>query len=344
MKRAGPFCLFVVAVALFATSLVGLQVQPQAAVTGSATYRERIVLPPAAIFEAVLEDVSRADVAAEEIGRVRLEKSGMPPFRFSIPYDRSRIKPDRSYSVRARILVDGRLMFTTTQAYPVLTRGAGPSITMTMQRATTAMEGMFRYMADAATFTDCQTGQRWPVAMTAAYKELESAYTSTRREPGEELKVNFQGQLEMRPKAEGQGQTLYVVVDKYLGIWPGETCGTSASAPPLRDTRWKLTRLAGKPVILAERQQEAYLIFRAGDNGVTGSTGCNNLTGTYRLNANALNMSGIAVTRMACAQGMDVEAALFTALGKVVGWKIAGQNLELLDGGNAVVARFQATK
>ncbi|HET9220378.1 MAG TPA: YbaY family lipoprotein [Terriglobia bacterium] len=344
MRRTGSFCLFVVAVALFAMRLVGLPVQQQAAVTGSATYRERMVLPSTAIFEAVLEDVSRADAAAEEIGRVRLEKSGMPPFRFSIPYDRSRIKPDRSYSVRARILVDGRLMFITTQAYPVLTRGAGTSITMTMQRSTTAMEGMFRYMADAATFTDCQTGQRWPVAMTAGYKDLESAYTSTRREPGEEMKVNFQGQLEMRPKAEGQGQTLHVVVDKYLDIWPGETCGAPAPAPPLQDTRWKLTRLSGKPVILAERQQEAFLIFRAADNGVAGSTGCNKLTGTYRLNGNALSLSGIAVTRMACVQGMDIEGGLFTALGKVAGWKIAGQNLELLDSGNGVVARFQATK
>jgi len=76
---------------------------------------------------------------------------------------------------------------------------------------------------------------------------------------------------------------------------------------------------------------------------VTGSTGCNNLNGAYRLNGSALSMSGIAVTRMACAQGMEVEAGLFTALGKVAGWKIAGQNLELLDSGNLVVARFQAT-
>ena len=50
------------------------------------------------------------------------------------------------------------------------------------------------------------------------------------------------------------------------------------------------------------------------------------------------------VWRMACAQGMDIESGLFTALGRVAGWKIAGQNLELLDSGNAVVARFQATK
>jgi uncharacterized lipoprotein YbaY/heat shock protein HslJ len=343
MRRAGSICLFFVAAAVFAVTLIGLPLPQQAAITGSATYRERLALPPTSVFEAVLEDVSRADAAAEEIGRVRLEKSGMPPFRFSIPYDRSRIKPDRSYSVRARILVDGRLMFITTQAYPVLTRGGGTNITITMQRSTTAMEGMFRYMADAAMFTDCQTGQRWPVAMTAGYKDLESAYTSMRRQPGEELKVNFQGQLEMRPRADGQGQTLHVVVDRYTGIWPGEICAASSPAPQLQETRWRLTRLAGKPVILAQQQQEPYLIFRAADNIVAGSTSCNNLNGTYRLNGSALSLSGIAVTRMACAQGMDIETGLFTALGKVVAWRTVGQNLELLDPGKVVVARFQAT-
>jgi uncharacterized lipoprotein NlpE involved in copper resistance len=38
------------------------------------------------------------------------------------------------------------------------------------------MRGMFRYMADIPTFTDCQTGQRWPVAMEGDSQTLEAAY------------------------------------------------------------------------------------------------------------------------------------------------------------------------
>ena len=38
------------------------------AVSGLALYRERIALPPTAIFEAILEDVSRADAPAEVLG------------------------------------------------------------------------------------------------------------------------------------------------------------------------------------------------------------------------------------------------------------------------------------
>ena len=61
--------------------------QAMKTVTGTAMYRERIALPPDAIFEAVLEDMSRADAPAVVIGRTRLDKPGQPPFKFSIEYD-----------------------------------------------------------------------------------------------------------------------------------------------------------------------------------------------------------------------------------------------------------------
>jgi copper homeostasis protein (lipoprotein) len=266
----------------------------------------------------------------------------MPPFRFSIPYDRAKLKADGAYSVRARILVDGRVAFTSSEAYPVLTRGAGDNVDMTMQRATTAMEGMFRYIADAATFTDCQSGQRWPVAMEAGYKALESAYSEARRQPGEELKINLRGQLAMRPSAEGGRPELHVIVERHLGIWPGETCGASAPSPPLQETNWRLTRLAGKPVVMGRGLDDPTVIFRPADNRVTGSTGCNNILGTYRLNGSNVRLTSIALTKMVCGQGMDIDATLFTALGKVSKWKINGQHLELSDAENAVVARFEA--
>jgi hypothetical protein len=41
----------------------------EGAVKGTASYRERMALPPGAVLEATLEDVSRADAAAEVIGR-----------------------------------------------------------------------------------------------------------------------------------------------------------------------------------------------------------------------------------------------------------------------------------
>lgn len=57
-----------------------VQAAPVAAqVKGTATYRERIALTPDAVFEAMLEDVSRADAPAVVIGSVRIGKPGQVP-------------------------------------------------------------------------------------------------------------------------------------------------------------------------------------------------------------------------------------------------------------------------
>jgi uncharacterized lipoprotein YbaY/heat shock protein HslJ len=103
-------------------------------IQGTATYRERMALPPTAVFEATLEDVSRADAAADVIARTRVASPGNPPIRFEITYDPARIQTNRSYVVRAGILDGERLMFTTDTAHPVLTRGQGNSVSLMMRR------------------------------------------------------------------------------------------------------------------------------------------------------------------------------------------------------------------
>jgi uncharacterized lipoprotein YbaY len=67
--------------------------------------------------------VSRADAPAEVIGRARIENPGNPPIRFTIDYDSTRIHSNHRYAVRAKILVGGKLFFTSDKSYPVLTAG-----------------------------------------------------------------------------------------------------------------------------------------------------------------------------------------------------------------------------
>jgi putative lipoprotein len=95
-----------------------------ATLQGEAFYRERMALPPQAVFEAVLIDSARADAAAETLGRARLDPAGQTPFRFSIDYDEGKLRPGGRYAVRAAVTLDGRLLFTTDRAAPAF--GAGP--------------------------------------------------------------------------------------------------------------------------------------------------------------------------------------------------------------------------
>jgi heat shock protein HslJ len=70
-------------------------------IQGTATYRERMALPPSAVFEATLEDVSRADDASETISRTRLTSPGHPPITFAITCDPDKIFADRRYAAIA---------------------------------------------------------------------------------------------------------------------------------------------------------------------------------------------------------------------------------------------------
>jgi putative lipoprotein len=63
---------------------------PGNTVRGTATYREKIAMPSDAVFEATLEDVSRADAPAEVISRIRVPSPGNPPIALR---DRVRSRP-----------------------------------------------------------------------------------------------------------------------------------------------------------------------------------------------------------------------------------------------------------
>jgi putative lipoprotein len=96
-------------------------------------YRERIALPPDAQLEVELLDVSRMDVAATLIASQRVRMTGVP-MRVTLPYDPAVIDDRFTYSVSARLFSDDRVIFRTTQAAPVLTRGAGSAVELILQR------------------------------------------------------------------------------------------------------------------------------------------------------------------------------------------------------------------
>ena len=61
---------------IVAVIVSGNGVSAQSLVTGKALYRDRMALPPGAVFVATLEDVSRVGGKSEELGRVTLDNPG----------------------------------------------------------------------------------------------------------------------------------------------------------------------------------------------------------------------------------------------------------------------------
>jgi putative lipoprotein len=93
-------------------------------VRGSVTHRERVALPPDAVVEVKLYDVSNQDGAAPIIAQTTVVPAGREvPLAFELRYDPRTIRPIRWYAVRATIRSGGQLTFATDTAHRVITQG-----------------------------------------------------------------------------------------------------------------------------------------------------------------------------------------------------------------------------
>ncbi len=93
--------------------------------TGTVTYMVGSALPPTAVIEVMLQDVSRADTPAEALSSQRIEGAGkQAPFPYVLRYVPAKIDQHNTYVVRATIRDGDKLLFTSTQRYPVITNGA----------------------------------------------------------------------------------------------------------------------------------------------------------------------------------------------------------------------------
>ena len=104
---------------------------PNATVSGSVTYRERLALSPGAKLVVELRDVSYQDAAAPLIARQTISDPGQVPIKFKIEYNRDDIDSRNVYSITARIVEsDDRLAFINDTAYEVITRGKPSKVDM----------------------------------------------------------------------------------------------------------------------------------------------------------------------------------------------------------------------
>lgn len=133
--RRPPHASFGLIVLTFVLASVGAHTAAAQSIQGTATFRERIALPPDAVFEATLEDASRADAPERVVARARRAPAPNPPITFVLTYEASRIRPNRTYVVRATIRAGDRLMFTTSDVYRVLTRGTTDTVSLMLRSA-----------------------------------------------------------------------------------------------------------------------------------------------------------------------------------------------------------------
>jgi len=196
--------------------------------------RYRLNLFPGQVFFLAASYLGRADARYDDIGRWELTEGGKAlvlrggreaPLTFGIADARTLRKRDMA---GREIVSSLNYSLTRTERFERIV----PRL---------AMRGMYRYMADAASFTECLTGERWPVMTEADNLRLERAYLAARREAGEPLLVSVEGRVELRPPMEGDVQVPSLVVERFVAVWPGQDCASAAdatrSAAPLSPPR-----------------------------------------------------------------------------------------------------------
>lgn len=376
LKDGHLFISLMVDAGIYAFEPISQQQQAAGRVEGTGTYRERMALPASAVFEAVLEDVSRADAAAEVIARARIEHPGHPPIRFEIIYEPAKIVQNHDYSVRARITDGERIVFTTVQRYPVLTGGNGHEVSLLLSHtagtpAASSVSSESSLSVLPATFVgmlpcaDCP-GIRYQVNLFPDHTFV-SRMTYVERN----LSLDHHGHWQLTSegkilvlRGEDRAQEKFAVRDAHTlrkldveghqiksklnydvkrtpEFAPIEPQSLTTATASLENTYWNLTGLGDVPVA-AVSQQEPLFVLNSKTHRVSGSGGCNRLTGSYEVKDDHLTFSQMVTTMMSCVEGMDTEKAFLKALTETKTWKMAGEELELLNDAGNVVARFKA--
>ena len=176
-------------------------------IEGSVWYRERIALPPQAEIKVSLEDVAKQDVAAEQIALTHFSAQGGPPWSFNLTYDPRKLDAKGRYALRARIELEGRLMFTNTESVPAFDDSRDGPVKIRVDKVRSAQEGQNKPApaADASL-----TNTYWkpvelngnPVGLGAGQKELYMVLSSeTADVKGFSGCNRFQGQYEQSGNA-----------------------------------------------------------------------------------------------------------------------------------------------
>jgi len=342
-------------------------------VTGTATYRERMMAPEGSTLKVVLQDTSRADAAAVNMAEWSgsLDDGGVPKaftLRPEAPLD-----PRMTYTVRATISgPGGDLLWTTDTAHIVpvavasaidmgelvmvmVTPNASPDLTLAGTGWIVSGMGAAAVVSGSEPAINFTEDGR--INGSTGCNRFFGAYT----QDGAQLTFSGIGMTKMACSAEGvmaqeaafasilsgeatasldEAGKLTIMGAKGIGF-VAEPAGGAAEADPgvLVGGEWVVEDINRGGVIDNSR-----LTLSFGEDGrVTGSTNCNTFAGGYTADGGKLAFTPLAMTRKACIGEAlaNQEQKYVAALTGEMDWQITGDGaLELTgDEGRRVALR-----
>ncbi len=105
----------------------------------------------------------------------------------------------------------------------------------------------------------------------------------------------------------------------------------------LHNVNWVLVEIGGQPLLVDSTNRPTIEFSEA---GFSGFSGCNRFTGQYEIEGSTIRFGNAAVTRMACATGMELETSFLAMLSGELEARVEGNSLLLADDAGVVVAAF----
>jgi heat shock protein HslJ len=117
------------------------------------------------------------------------------------------------------------------------------------------------------------------------------------------------------------------------------SCGANAQIP-LNNTAWQVVAVNGSGY-----EDQNAPVLRFGDGAIEGKGLCNSYSAEYQVNGDALTITPIVATEMACEDMIlnILERDYFTTLNIVKRYAIVGDELQLFDVNDAVVVLLRKT-
>ena len=308
-------------------------------VTGTATYRERMMPPQGSVLKVVLQDTSRADAPAINLAEFSASlDEGSVPKAFSLQ-PTTPMDPRLTYTVRATVLgPDAALLWTTDTVNPVPEATGG-----TVDMGELVMVKVTPYEAPASPLG----GGEWIIESvggqaTAGPRQPTIAFGDDGRVSGfggcngygggytqNGAKITFTPiistmmactagstmQVESAIGAALRGDATYAINgDGKLVINSANGTEIVAGRPAaiaLTGTSWTVDGIGGVAVVAGS---EPSITFTA-DGQINGTTGCNRFFGSYAQEGSKLSFSGVGMTKMACmGDGLMQQESTFASI------------------------------
>ena len=324
----------------------------ESTIKGEAVYTDVLTLPKNAKFEVTLEDVSLMDAPSVVIGQTTIDPAGQIPIAYTITFDDEKIVLGHRYAVRAKITQDDKLLYMTDTMNPVFTGNDSNKVDLVMKRIykipeSHVMEGLYKYMADAALFKECLTGKYYPVAFEADNVALEKAYLKDTNGSGEFIKVEVKGKIVKRPKMEGEGEEDTLLVERFIRMEKKKDCSEHHENVPIINNYWKLILLNGESVTTQENEREAHILLKTGFNGVGEFkmvTSCGIVMGSYKIEDQNIEIKFKErdLSEEETCKEKVMQGKFLDALTNAKYWKTEGETLQLLDETDTILAEFKA--